>query len=632
MRVDFNSREESHRVVLHRIGEHSEEEKVQFCRQVSDHYGLPLPLMEKIVDRCPIVVKKDLSYKKARLLAMAFKSYGASVSVEKKRDLAPIFLEFTAMEPRRLELESTYLRLSPGGAWQLFGRAKNISAEEMPDIWVMIQVFNEFEELIALEEIPLPIHPLPPGESAPFKAMFEGSLPFRKISIAFKSASGNRLPAGDRRDQREWVEVTVPGLETKEAPLSPLVLQETALPPVEPQPVHTVEHEEERMKEGITEWPFEEVSRVEQESPPIDLDAPMEARDGGQPSDVLIESGTQEEAGRPDWVVEEKGTSELVRSLIQEEEELHLNDTPENPEEEVVRIEPGPSILEQIDQATAEHPRRAEDRRAEEAILHPWIEDFRKAIQTYEQTYPDPFNGWFEQVERAGGFENDHHRLQTLLIYFRFNQTDSPDPALENTRKVYRVALANQSLPVPEELPPLEGTPFFSGEAWRDLLVRAIPRLREVSALILEKKEWDPVDLDRLIRIIPHMSDRNSLRAIRFIHQRIPEVMVDLSRLHVDINENLYRVASRLGVVHPFFDFYQGKDSMGDLKIQSFARSVFHEDPGRIEEPMTRVGSGDALGVCLPTEPRCSLCPFEGFCQRLFPGLDPAEKGLMLRS
>jgi adenine-specific DNA glycosylase len=89
-------------------------------------------------------------------------------------------------------------------------------------------------------------------------------------------------------------------------------------------------------------------------------------------------------------------------------------------------------------------------------------------------------------------------------------------------------------------------------------------------------------------------------------------------------------VASRLGVVNPLFDYYQGKNSMGDLRIQSFARTAFPDDPGKIEGPMSRLGAKDEGGHCWPTEPRCQDCPFEGFCQKLFLDFNPAEKGMIL--
>jgi hypothetical protein len=240
----------------------------------------------------------------------------------------------------------------------------------------------------------------------------------------------------------------------------------------------------------------------------------------------------------------------------------------------------------------------------------------------------DPFLFWFENLQKEGKFEDVYHSLLTLLIYTRFNQTHPSDTALENTQKVFHLTLQTD-LPL-EEFPPLEGALFFPSEAWRDLYIRAIPKLQEVSHRILEGKEWGPSDLDRLIRIIPHMTARNSRWAIRAIHDWIPEVILDVSDMPIDISEGLYRVASRLGVVNPLFDYYQGKNSMGDLRIQSFARTAFPDDPGKIEGPMSRLGAKDEGGHCWPTEPRCQDCPFEGFCQKLFLDFNPAEKGIIL--
>jgi endonuclease III len=137
--------------------------------------------------------------------------------------------------------------------------------------------------------------------------------------------------------------------------------------------------------------------------------------------------------------------------------------------------------------------------------------------------------------------------------------------------------------------------------------------------------------LDRLIRIIPHMTARNSRWVIRVLHNWIPEVVSDVSEMPIDIDNGLYRVASRLGVVNPLFDYYQGKNSMGDLKIQSFAKDAFPDDPGKIEEPMSRLGANDEEGCCLPTQPKCEDCPLESICQKLFIDFDPSEKGMILR-
>ncbi|MCJ7705905.1 MAG: hypothetical protein MUO28_10265 [Desulfobacterales bacterium] len=638
MMVQFHMEDGKYRVILHRIGRNTEEEKARFCGEVSENYGIPLPLMRKIADRCPIVIKKDLPFKKAEMLAIAFKSSGASVSVERKRNLSPVFLEFMTAGTYRLGLESSNLRKSPGGAWQVFGRIQNISNEELHDVWALIQLFDEYGELITFEEIPLPINPLPPNESSPLKAIFEGELPVQKISIAFKNASGNPLPAMDKRQKREWVEVKIAETGKKSGPLLLAEISEEVLPTFEPQISLIPEGIEEKLEREVTERASVEISPPGVEELPLTSDEEIKSS-GEELALTFFEKGRQqheEEKGKEEErfeiVTKEDRAQEVIRVLLDEgspeEEELHLDYPTDDRMEDIRRIEPDFLLFEKGEPVTEEKPATVETKTEGEALRYPWLEDFKKTIEVYDQMNRDPFLFWFENLQKEGKFEDVYHSLLTLLIYTRFNQTHPSDTALENTQKVFHLTLQTD-LP-PEEFPPLEGALFFPSEAWRDLYIRAIPKLQEVSHRILEGKEWGPSDLDRLIRIIPHMTARNSRWAIRAIHDWIPEVILDVSDMPIDISEGLYRVASRLGVVNPLFDYYQGKNSMGDLRIQSFARTAFPDDPGKIEGPMSRLGAKDEGGHCWPTEPRCQDCPFEGFCQKLFLDFNPAEKGMIL--
>ncbi len=174
-----------------------------------------------------------------------------------------------------------------------------------------------------------------------------------------------------------------------------------------------------------------------------------------------------------------------------------------------------------------------------------------------------------------------------------------------------------------------DGQEFFSGEDWRDLFHRALPKLQHVANNMLKRDEWNALDLERLIRVIPHMSDKNSHISVRWMHELIPDVVkIDFSSTPINIGESLYRVASRLGVVDPHFDYYQGRDSIGDLKIQSFAKSTFPQYPLRIEDPITWVGKKEEGGHCFPTQPRCEGCLFETFCPKLYVHFNPSGKGM----
>lgn len=630
---------ETYRVILKGIGGNTEEEKTRFCGVVSETYGIPLPLIKKMVDRCPIVVKKNLPFRKAEVLALALRSSGASASVEKKRSLFPVSLEPIGGRPYRLGLESSSLRKSPGGVWQIFGRVQNIFQEELRDVWALIQVFDEYGELTALEEIPLPINPLPPHDSSPFKALFEGDLSLRNVSIAFKTASGNPVPAMDKRERREWVEVKIAEPQKREPPLPLVEISEDVLSPHESSLTLIPE-----TKEGGLDR--QKMERTPSEIPPplaVEIPALSEenVKHSGEVSGLtLFENERQlfaedeEEQQGMEVREEESPSQDITQTMVVmeslTEEELHLDVSMDEPAEDASQSEPVLPLFEKEASMIDGNVAPAEPNVDEKPIFYPWLNDFKNAIEAYHRSHREPFLLWIENLQKEGKLADSYHSLITLLIYARFNQTPSSETALENTQTVFPLMV--QADLSPDQIPVLKGDLFFPSDIWRDLFLRAIPKLQEVSQRILKETRWATSDLDRLIRIIPHMTARNSRWVIRVLHHWIPEVVPDVSEMEIDINDGLYRLASRLGVVNPSFDYYQGKNSMGDLKIQSFARDAFPDDPGKIEEPMSRLGANDEEGCCLPTQPKCQRCPFESFCQKLFIDFNPSEKGMMLRS
>jgi hypothetical protein len=466
------------------------------------------------------------------------------------------------MAPHRVALESSDLRKIQSGAWNVIGRAKNISDESLNDIWVLIQIFNDLEDLLTFEEVPIPINPIPPGEAFPFKVVFEGDLSIKRVSIAFKNASGYPIPAVDRRKKRE--------------PESPPLLSEES--------------------KGIGGEGGEQVSR---EALLLGLEEAHMEESTDLTLGMLRENGDQaeEELGTP----LENEPSQTVTP--------HL-DPPLFGE--------SPQLLEEVSPKTMEG----------EEEPFPWIKDFRNSIETYYQKHRNIFSIWFETYQREGGFAHPLHSLLTILVHARFNQVNQSEKTLENTQRVIRlIAQSNLRL---EEIPPLEGTQFFSGENWRDLFHKAFPKLQQVANNILKKEGWNAIDLERLIGVIPHMSDKNSRMSVRWMHELITDVVkIDFSNTPINIGESLYRVASRLGVVDPHFDYYQGRNSIGDLKIQSFAKTTFPQYPIKIEEPMTWVGRKEEEGgYCFPTQPRCEGCLFETFCPRLYFHFNPSGKGM----
>ncbi len=610
----MNQKDGSYRVILIGIGENTQEEKESFCNKFSENYSVSFSHLKKIVDHCPIVFRKNLSVKKAEMLAKALKSFGATISIEEKESSPPIFLEFQKMVPYQVALESAHLRKTPGGAWNVIGRIKNISGENLNDTWVLIQLFDDFEGFLTFEEVPIPINPLPAGESSPFKVVLEGDIPIHRVSIALKNSSGNPLPALDGRKTRSnhWLESSEKISQPSEPEASPLPIENSQK--VEREAGKNVS--EDILPFGFEEGYLETVRETVEKNESLLLKIPEDIE-------------TQREKGLK-TVLEDEPSQALALPLLKkglegEKASLELDYSLEN-RNDIREEKPCDLSLFEGNPQLADISLITEKPKQEKPLFH-WIEDFRKSIEIYYQRPRDIFPIWFGTQRKEGKFEDPLHSLLTLLVHARFNQMNQSEKALENTQNVFRLIIqSNLSL---EEIPPLKGTPFFPDEIWRNLFFRAIPKIRQVADNILGRKEWNNLDLERLIQVIPHMSWENSRMSVRSIYELMPDVIeIDFSCAPIYIRESLYRVVSRLGVVNPHFDYYQGRDSMGDQKIQSFAKTAFPQDPIKIEEPMTRIGAREIGGHCFPTQPQCEGCHFETFCPRLYIHFNPSEKGM----
>lgn len=545
---------EQYRVVLKSIGSNTQEEVEEFCEKISKNLSLPSSLIKKIAHRNPIVLKKNLTLKKAEALAMAFKSFGANVVIEKRSPLPTIQVERQGLPPPQLALETCSLRKTPGKNWLLVGRVKNISQEPLRDVWILIQLFDAFE-LIHFEEVPLPINPILTHQISPFKAIFEGELDVQKISLLFKNLNGASYFVLDQRKRRDWVEVEIPEGVFKMKPL----------------------REEETPEKGLL-----------------------------MPEEEIIPE-------------EKKVDSEGIGSSEEEGKEA----------ESLVLDSPSPiEAIEPLDLSSEERLELIEEEKKEELIPYPWIGEFKAAIEAYDPYQKDGFSLWVKNLQMESLIESPYHLLVALLTYSRFNQKGDDEKALQNTQRVFPLLLrSNIAL---EEVPELEETPYFSAEVWRHLFFRALPKIQEVAKTILDQREWKAENLERFLQIIPQMGLSNSRWMVRILQKWIPDkIQIDFSDSNVVIGEGLYRVASRLGIVNPFFDFYQGRNSMGDLKIQSFAKTVFPENPMRIEEPMEQLGREGKEGHCFPTEPNCRGCMFESFCPKFYTEINPSEKGMV---
>ena len=647
--VRSDPREGRYRVLLIAIGNNTEAEKDSFCHSISRNYNVPFPQLRKIVNRCPVILKKNLSFKKAELLAKTFKSFGAVVSVEERREILPVSLEFQELAPHRLALESSSLRKSQRGNWSVTGRAKNISDETLNDTWVLIQLFEDFEEFIAFEETPLPINPLPSGQTSPFKVIFEGDLSLKKISIGFKNASGQPIPAVDKRKKREWVKAEMEDERLISSPGMPTVFEEESeaidlLGPLEKMIVgkengilgdtpFSLEQEAgstfgQEIKEnqgdaeGISEksisLPLEPLEKIMESSK-------ISGKEGDHPG--------AEESENPSGQEDSQESTSYVSGELGKEIEAALDGLERASDEEEGTEEPrlDASVFQEATQLfkdISEIPKEAEVKEKTDSSFS-WIGYFRDAVETFYQTPHDVFSVWFEECRKKNEFKNSLHGLLTILVYSRFDQGNQSVAALENTRKLFRF-IVQPSLLL-DEIPPLDGTSFASGEVWRDLFQRAFPKVHQIGNALLERNKWNVFDLERLIQVIPHMGSQNSRMAVRWINELIPgTVEIDFSAAPITIGGSLYRVAARLGIVDPHVDYYQGRDSMADTKIQAFAIMAFPHNPVKVEKPMSWMGGGEEHGGhCFPVQPWCEGCLFKTFCPRLYLDFDPSAEGTL---
>jgi hypothetical protein len=152
----INPYSEEYRVFLLGVGRDSDEEKEFFCCRLSEKFNISQALLRKIVDHCPMILKRNLPWKAAESLVKTLRSYGARVLIETRKNLPPLLLEFQNLEPLQLALESSSFGKTPSGIWNVVGRVRNITSGSMGDVWGLIQLFDSREEFLTFEEVPLP--------------------------------------------------------------------------------------------------------------------------------------------------------------------------------------------------------------------------------------------------------------------------------------------------------------------------------------------------------------------------------------------------------------------------------------------------------------------------------------------
>ena len=253
---------------------------------------------------------------------------------------------------------------------------------------------------------------------------------------------------------------------------------------------------------------------------------------------------------------------------------------------------------------------------------------FRDAVNSYHQHTPfkDPFVQWFYDSIALPHKSEVALRVLLILIDARFDQLTPAEIALENTKAIYKAGIAMRESVSPREVPALKAPQFKQPEKWRLAFVAAFPKLRALALTIVDRREWTAAELLSEIKQaqIQGMGEKTRRLALRWIHDLIPEVSIDMSSASVPVDRLLYRVAARLGVLDPESQSYTGAGSPADVAVQAFARRISPENPCIIDEPCWMM----ARQYCRAVSPECERgCIFHRMCSKTFCDRDPVEIG-----
>jgi len=261
-----------------------------------------------------------------------------------------------------------------------------------------------------------------------------------------------------------------------------------------------------------------------------------------------------------------------------------------------------------------------------------WLKRFREIILAYnENRAPDSFMIWFRQRDSAGFFVNDFEKVLVILVDARFDQRTTAEKALENTIAVVECGALKRTI-MRDEAPLLIPRQNVTAENWTDLFCVSLPKLHELAMRIVVKKEWDAEGLLDLMRNelrVPYLGTKTARLAVRWLHELVSGIKIDMSTYKIPIDSLVYRVSCRLGIIDPNIDRYSGEGSPADIKIQAFVTRLLPDKPWLLDEPLWSTGrQPDKGGHCFPEHPDCSGCLFGSICQRRYTDVDPSQIGM----
>jgi hypothetical protein len=261
-----------------------------------------------------------------------------------------------------------------------------------------------------------------------------------------------------------------------------------------------------------------------------------------------------------------------------------------------------------------------------------WLAKFRDVIITYMRNRkPDPFMKWFHRKDSNGFYSDDFERVLTILIDARFDQMTTAEKALENTKTAVEAGCLKKAVGQ-NELPSLIPRQYFAAEEWTESFVRALPNLHLMARRIAAQKSWRAYELfDLMLDEIraPYLGVKTTRLAVRWLHELVPNLEIDMTTYEIPIDRLVYRVSCRLGLLDPNIEKYSARGSVADVKIQALVKRLLPEKPWFFDEPLWSSGRKAINGGhCYPRNPSCSGCLFESICPRRFAECDPAELGM----
>jgi hypothetical protein len=258
------------------------------------------------------------------------------------------------------------------------------------------------------------------------------------------------------------------------------------------------------------------------------------------------------------------------------------------------------------------------------------LDQFRSIILHYnEHRISDPFMTWFREQDVAGAFASTFEKILVVLIDARFDQQTKAENALKNTKHVVECGALDRVIgrEAVQLLIPRQRT---TAEDWTNLFVTSQHRLRRLAKRIEEKQRWNASTLLACMLSrnykVPYLGLKTSRLAVRWLHELVHALDIDMSDFTIPVDVLVYRVASRLGIIDPNVDTYTRAGSPADRKIQSFAKALFPDNPWFLDEALWSTGRQKVQGGhCYPISPQCHGCIFYEVCPKHYANVNPDD-------